>query len=160
MDMKKMLVNEYYALLYQFLIVPILAGSSLLFYYHFIILRMNEINFAVTLIVTAVLIALNVLIIYGIACLVKKIFKMPMINYIVTGVVTMVILGFTNAYFYNATNMFCVESMESAIKCKNNIGNSKFAMTALIVVATYFFLYIIIQTIVNKQTELKKKKVM
>lgn len=152
--MKKLLVNEYYALLYQFLIVPILAGCSLLFYYHFIIVRVSEINPIVTFIVTAVLIALNILIIYGIACLVKKVFKMPMINHIVTGVVTMVILGFTNAYFYNATNMTCSEV--SAIKCGQNISNSKFAMTALIIVITYFFLYIIIQTIVNKQAEIKK----
>ncbi len=152
--MKKLLVNEYYALLYQFLIVPILAGGSLLFYYHFVILREGEINPIVTFIVTAVLIALNIVIIYGIACLVRKVFKMPMINHIVTGVVTMVILGFTNAYFYRATNMTCAEV--SAIKCGKNIGNSKFAMTALIVVVTYFFLYIVIQTIVNKQAEAKK----
>lgn len=152
--MKKLLVNEYYALLYQFLVVPILAGCSLLFYYHFIITRSSEISFIVTLLVTAVLVALNILIIYGLACLVKKIFKMPMINHIVTGVVTMAILGLTNVYFYNATNSSCAEV--SAIKCGQNIGNSKFAMTALIVVITYFFLYIIIQTIVNKQVDAKK----
>ncbi len=154
--MKKLLVNEYYALLYQFLIVPILAGCSLLFYYHFVLLRSGEISFIVTLLVTAVLVALNILIIYGLACLVNKVFKMPMINHIVTGAITMLILGLTNVYFYSATGKFCVESMESAIKCNNNIGNSKFAMTALIVVVTYFFLYIIIQTIVNKQAKSKK----
>lgn len=152
--MKKLLVNEYYALLYQFLVVPLLACSSLLFYYHFVIVRVGEISPVVSIIVAAVLIALNILIIYGLACLVNKVFKMPMINHIITGVITMVILGFTNVYFYSATKSTCDEI--SAIKCGQNIGNFRFAKTALIVVITYFFLYIIIQTIVNKQAKLKK----
>ena len=103
--MKKLLVNEYYALLYQFLIVPLLAGCSLLFYYHFVMLRAGELSSIIGILVTVVLVALNIVIIYGITRLNNNVFKMPLVNHVITGLFTIVVLGILSFYFYHYSTL-------------------------------------------------------
>lgn len=148
--MKRKLINEYYAMLYQFLCVPLLTIFSLLLYYRFIVVRFADIGGLVTIFVTTILVLFNIAVIYGIVYLMENVFKMPLINHIVTGAITIFVLVWINVYFMKATKLSCDEV--SAIKCSELINNSKIAMTALIACVTYFLLYIVIDRIVIKAT--------
>lgn len=150
--MKRKLINEYYALLYQFICVPLLAVFSLLMYYRFIVVRFADVGGVATLLVTAILILFNIAAIYGIAYLMEHIFKMPLINYIITGASTIFVLIWVNVYYITSENSSCDDSLESAIRCGELINNSKIAKTALIAAITYYLLYIVIQKIVTKKT--------
>lgn len=147
--MKQKLKNQYYAMLYQFICVPLLAFFSIMVYYKFIYTRISDINIFVQAIVTVILIILNLAIVYGIAYFVKKVFKMPLINHIVTGIVTIVGIAWINVYFATMESASC--NVDNAFKCIENINNSKLAMTALITCITYFFLYLVIYKIVDKK---------
>ena len=149
--MKRKLINEYYAILYQFICVPLLTIFSLLLYYHFIVVRFASVGGFVTILVMTVLVLFNVAAIYGIAYLMEHIFKMPLINHIVTGATTIFILLWVNVYYVTTTKSSC--NGLSALKCGELINNSKIAMTALIACVTYFLLYIVIQRIVVKKMQ-------
>lgn len=151
--MKRRLINEYYAILYQFICVPLLTIFSLLLYYRFIVARFASVGGLVTFLVTTVLVLFNIAAIYGIAYLMEHIFKMPLINYIITGASTIFVLLWLNVYFVTTTKSSCNEKLASALKCGELISNSKIAMTALIACVTYFLLYIVIQRIVSKKMQ-------
>ena len=147
--MKRKMINEYYAMLYQFLCVPLLTFFSLLLYYRFIVVRFANVGGLVTILVTVILVLFNIAAIYGIAYLMEHVFKMPLINHIITGALTIFILLWVNVYFMASTKPACDGA--SAIKCSELINNSKMAMTALIACVTYYLLYIVIQRIVVKK---------
>lgn len=150
--MKRKLINEYYAVLYQFICVPLLTVFSLLLYYRFIVVRFANVGGLVTILVTTILVVFNIAAIYGIAYLMEHIFKMPLINHIITGASTIFVLLWVNVYFMTSTKSLCNDKLESALECGKLINNSKIAMTALIACVTYFLLYIVIQRIVVKRT--------
>lgn len=154
--MKRKLINEYYAILYQFICVPLLTVFSLLLYYRFIVVRFASVGGIATLLVTVVLVLFNIAAIYGIAYLMEKIFKMPLINHIITGASTIFVLVWLNVYYIVSINSSCDEKIESAIRCGEFIANSKIAKTALIACVTYYLLYIVIQKIVVKKIRSKE----
>ncbi|MDE6141492.1 MAG: hypothetical protein K2G03_02710, partial [Bacilli bacterium] len=143
----------YYAILYQFICVPLLTIFSLLLYYRFIVVRFASVGGLVTILVTTILVLFNVAAIYGIAYLMEHVFKMPLINHIITGASTIFILLWLNVYFVTSTKSSCSEKLASALECGELINNSKIAMTALIACVTYFLLYIVIQRIVSKKMQ-------
>lgn len=147
--MKQKLINQYYAMLYQFLCVPLLAFSSIMLYYRFVYVRLSDISLLLQGVITIILILFNLVVIYGIAYLLKKVFKMPLINYVLTGIVTIVGIAAVNVYFSSMEQVTC--SQDSAIACVANMNHSKLAMTILITYITYFCLYLVIQKIVDKQ---------
>lgn len=151
--MKRKLINEYYAILYQFICVPLLTIFSLLLYYRFIVVRFASVGGLVTLLVTTILVLFNIASIYGIAYLMEHIFKMPLINHIITGASTIFVLLWINVYYITVTKSSCNEDLESALECGKLINNSKITMTALIACVTYFLLYIVIQRIVVKKMQ-------
>ena len=151
--MKRKLINEYYAILYQFICVPLLTIFSLLLYYRFIVVRFASVGWFVTMLVTTILVLFNVAAIYGIVYLMEHVFKMPLINHIITGASTIFILLWVNVYFITTTKASCNEDLESALACGELINNSKIAMTVLIACVTYFLLYIVIQKIVSKKIQ-------
>ena len=151
--MKRKLINEYYAILYQFICVPLLTIFSLLLYYRFIVVRFASVGGLVSVLVTVILVLFNVAAIYGIAYLMEHVFKMPLINHIITGCVTIFILLWVNVYYITTTKSSCSDKLESALECGKLINNSKIVMTALIACITYFLLYIVIQRIVAKKMQ-------
>lgn len=146
--MKRKLINELWALLYQFICVPLLTLLSLWLYSHFIVVSTAS-GGVISIFVTVILVLLNIAAIYGIAYLMENKFKMPLIYHILTGVITIFALVWINVYFVTMTNSSC--DGVSAIKCGELINDSKIVMTALIASITYFLLYIVIRRIVIKK---------
>lgn len=153
--MKRKIINECLALIYQFVCVPLLAIISLNFYSKMVLLLNSSGSYLILFLILAVIIILNIAAIYGIVYLLKEVFNMPLINHILTGLVTMFILIWVYVYFITLTNTSCKEVSLSAIDCSQNILGSKAVMTALVVVIAYFFLYIVMQKIVQKKVEEK-----
>ena len=147
---QKRLKNSYFALLYQFCCVPLLALLSFFIYGTFI-LGKDLGNSIFALIMLIVLIVANIALIYGISTVFIKKLKMPLIYHIIVGACTLVGVAWLNVYLSTLEAVSCASFNTNT--CIYSIVNGTSATLLLIACAAYYLVYIFIHKIVQKNVE-------
>ena len=148
---RKRVENSYYAILYQFCCVPVLAILSFFIYSEVVIGNGN--NSILSMVVIFFLLVANLSLIYLISRIFITKIKMPLIYHIVVGAFSIVLVTWLNVYYGTIEAVSC--SDYSATACVNSIINGRSALLCLIACASYYLIYIFIHKIVQKNVEKK-----
>lgn len=155
MKKKKKLIDVLYALCFQFVAVPLLGFTTYsifdrLFYTSLI---QNNVILASTLICSLFLI--NIAALYGIAYVFNKVYKMNLITYIVTGLITLFICLWFEVYYYAVSKTSCLAN--SNLDCLGATSNYNTFTIVIIMAVTYYLLYIIVHKMIEKKLSIKEK---
>lgn len=148
--LKKRVVNSYYAILYQYCLVPVLAILSF-FVYSTLVIGFNLGNSILGLGVIALLVIANISLVYGISKVYITKIKLPLVYHIIVGAFTLVLVTWVNVYYNTVEAVSC--SDYNATACVNSIINGKSAMLCLIACAAYYLIYIFLYKIVEKDVK-------
>lgn len=152
---KKKLIDVLYALCFEFIAVPIMGFVTYSIYDRFFYTSTvhNNLFFASALIF--VLVLANIVALYGIAYLFNKVYKMNLITYIVTGLITLFVGIWVEVYFYAVSKTNCLAN--SNLDCLGAVKDYNSFTVALIMAVSYYLIYIVLHKMIEKKLSISKK---
>lgn len=155
--LNKKIINLFYAVIYQFIIIPLLGFISYIIYDKIAYLGIIQDNRIWFYILIIFLVAFNVICIYGIAVLYAKVYKANLTYYTIIGMCTIFASLWAKVYFYVLEDINCVEYNNST--CLDTLKNNSIASTVLIMLIAYYLVYIVLyKMLVNSKKKEGEKK--
>lgn len=145
--------NVLYALVYEFVLIPILAYVSYFIYTNFMNFRFMDGNYFLIALLLVIIIVLNLVLLYYIAYALTHIYNFDYEYQIVVGIIVIFIAMWFKVYYFQLESSLC--SIESNSMCVEAMGNNKVITSILIFLVAYNMLYIPFH-LINKR---KGKKV-
>lgn len=145
--------NVLYALVYEFVLIPILAYVSYFIYTNFMNFRFMDGNYFLIALLLVGIIVLNLVLLYYIAYALTHIYNFDYEYQIVVGIIVIFIAMWFKVYYFQLESSLC--SIESNSMCVEAMGNNKVITSILIFLVAYNMLYIPFH-LINKR---KGKKV-
>lgn len=152
---KKKFIDVLYALGFEFVMVPIMGFVSYrifdkLFYTNAV---HNNLILASLLIFT--LFVINIALLYGIAYVFNKIYKMNLITYVITGLITIFVGVWFEVYYYAMVKTSCLTN--SNLDCLGATKDYNNFTVVIIMAVAYYLLYIVLHKMIEKKLSISKK---
>lgn len=154
--MKKIISSTYYALVYEFIVVPLLCFVSFLVYENLAYTDLVRSNFLIYILLLALLVAFNIAVIYAIAFLYNKVYKVSLNCYTIIGILTIGIVIWFKVFWYVMEVVNCYEINND--HCVSSIKSNKLSSYVLIASISYFLIYNVLHRMIAKKIKLKKNK--
>lgn len=154
--MKNLISNMYYAAVYEFIIVPFLCLITFLVFENLAYTEIVQNNIFLYILLLGLLVILNVAIVYVIAYLYNKVYKVNLNYYTIIGILTIGIVIWFKVFWYvmEAVNCYEVDSSH----CITAIKSNQLSSYVLIASISYFLIYNILHRMIAKKIKIKKNK--
>ena len=143
--MKKVLINQGYALICQLICIPLLGSFSAKVYYNYVYLNKESLDIYSELLILALIIIFNLIMMYALTWVFNDLLKMPLIYFLLTGTVIINVLAINCLYTIFMVRNVC--HVESALDCVQYIKDYHVAICSLIGFLAYFILYFVMKKI-------------
>lgn len=152
----KRINNLLYALIYQIVIIPLLGYITYVVYDKIAFLNVVQESSIIFYLLIILLMAFNVVCVYGVAYLYTKVYKSKLSYYTVVGMFTLFIALWVKVYYYVLENFTCGEFISS--RCLDAFKYNKVATTILIILVAYYFVYHVLHIMLEKKKSDKGEK--
>lgn len=152
---KKKLIDVLYALCFEFVAVPILGYITYGVYYRLFYTSAVQNNLILASTLIFVLALANIAALYGIAYVFNKIYKMNLITYIVTGLITIFVGIWFEVYFYAISKTSCLPN--SNLDCLGATKDYSSFTVVIILAIAYYLIYIVMHKMIEKKLSIRRK---
>lgn len=149
MKKKNKKINILYALVYQVILIPIMAYLTYSIYNKLLLVNFIGDNLIMSVLIIAILIALNIVAIYYIAYALNHIYKFELEYHIVVGLIMIFVTIWFKIYYYSLEQTRC--GMDSYSGCLDAMNLNKVFTTVLVFVIIYNLIYIPLHMITKKK---------
>lgn len=150
----KKLVDILYALCFELVAVPIMGFLTYSIYDKLFYTSVIQSNVFLATILLFVLVFINIILLYGIAYVFNKIYKMNLITYIITGLITLFVGLWVEVYYYAMSKSSCL--VNSNLDCLGATKNYTSFTIVIIMAVAYYLVYIVMHKMVERKLAIKK----
>lgn len=140
--------NVLYALVFELVLIPILAYVSFFIYTKLMLIDFISNSLMATAIVLILLTIVNLVIVYYIAYAMNHIFKFTLEYQIVIGLIVIFIAIWFKVYYHAIVTPNC--NLSSPTECLNAINNNRAFTSVLILLVAYNLVYVPMHIITKK----------
>lgn len=148
------LIDVVYALIFQFIFIPLMGFLTYSVYNNLFYTEFIQNNVIMASILIFVLLFINLGILYGIAYLFNKIYKMNLITYVITGLITIFGGLWFLVYYYALVKTSCLPN--SSLDCLGATKDYNVFLVGVIMAVAYYLVYIVLHKMVEKKLSMRK----
>lgn len=152
---KKKFIDVLYALCFEFVAVPIMGFVTYSIFDRLFYTSTVHTNLFLASLLIFVLFLINIGALYGIAYVFNKIYKMNLITYIVTGLITIFIGLWFEVYYYAISKTSCLAN--SNLDCLGATKDYNTFTVVIIMAVAYYLIYIVMHKMIEKKLSISKK---
>lgn len=153
---KNKFINILYALILEFVFVPILGFFTYYVYDKVAFLGSVQDSMALFIVIIVLIVLINIILLYGLAYLFNVVYKFDFIYYIVVGLITSATCLWIKVYYFTVERAECL--VADSINCLEANHNNHLFTVILVFVIAYYLLYLTVHKMVQKKIELSKKE--